>query len=57
MDLLLPDSEVWFQKFEDTDDFGNTTIREYLMATGYLWTGQYEECQSVIDNGKINLWN
>ena len=22
------------------------------MATGYLWTGQYEDCQSVIDNGK-----
>ena len=50
--FVAPDSEVWFQKFEDTDDFGNTTIREYLMATGYLWTGQYEECQSVIDNGK-----
>lgn len=50
--FVAPDSKVWFQKFEDTDDFGNTVIREYLMATGYLWTGQYEECQSVIDNGK-----
>ena len=47
-----PSSEVWFQKFEDTDDFGNKVIREYLMATGYLWTGQYEECKSVIEQGK-----
>ena len=47
-----PNSKVWFQKFEDTDDFGNTTVREYLMATGYLWTGQYEECKSVIEKGK-----
>ena len=50
--FVSPDSEIWFQKFEDTDDFGNTVEREYLMATGYLWTGQYEEVQSVIDNGK-----
>lgn len=47
--FVAPDAEVWFQKFEDTDDFGNTTIREYLMTTGYLWTGQYPECQSVVE--------
>ena len=47
-----PNSEVWFQKFEDTDDFGNIVTREYLMATGFLWTEQYEECKSVITNGK-----
>lgn len=47
-----PQSEVWFQKFEDTDDFGNTTTREYLMATGFLWTEQFEECKSVLENGK-----
>ena len=47
-----PNSEVWFQKFEDTDDFGNTTTREYLMATGFLWTEQYEECKSVLEKGK-----
>lgn len=50
--FVAPDSKVWFQKFEDTDDFGNTITREYLMATGYLWTGQYEECKSVLENGK-----
>ena len=50
--FVAPDSKVWFQKFEDTDHFGNTITREYLMATGYLWTGQYEECKSVLENGK-----
>jgi len=47
-----PNSKVWFQKFEDTDDFGNKTEREYLMATGFLWTEQYEECKSAIEQGK-----
>ena len=25
--FVSPDSEIWFQKFEDTDDFGNTVER------------------------------
>lgn len=50
--FVPPNAEVWFQKFEDQDDFGNTIIREYLMTTGYLWAGQYEECKSVLENGK-----
>ena len=50
--FVSPDAQVWFQKFEDTDDFGNKIEREYLMTTGYLWTGQYSECQSVIEDGK-----
>ena len=49
--FVAPDSKIWFQEFQDTDEFGNTTIREYLMTEGYLWTGQFEECQRVIDNG------
>ena len=49
--FVAPDAEVWFQEFEDTDDFGNKITREYLMTTGYLWTGQFEECQRVIDKG------
>lgn len=43
--FVAPDAKVWFQKFEDTDDFGNVITREYLMTTGYLWTGQYPECK------------
>ena len=50
--FVAPDAKVWFQKFEDKDQFGNSIEREYLMTTGYLWTGQFEEAQSVIDEGK-----
>ena len=50
--FVAPDAKVWFQKFDDVDEFGNTTTREYLMTTGYLWTGQYEECESVVEGGK-----
>ena len=50
--FVAPDAKVWFQKFIDTNDFGEEIEREYLMTEGYLWTGQYEECQSVIDEGK-----
>ena len=50
--FVAPDAKVWFQKFEDTDEFGNIVTREYLMTTGYLWTGQYEEVKSVINKGK-----
>ena len=49
--FVAPDAKIWFQKFEDTDEFGNTVTREYLMTTGYLWTGQFEECQRVISQG------
>ena len=50
--FVAPDAKVWFQKFEDTDDFGNAIERQYLMTTGYLWTGQFKEAQSVIEEGK-----
>lgn len=50
--FVSPDAQVWFQEFEDTDDFGNTVKKEYLMTTGYIWTGQFEEAKSVIENGK-----
>ena len=49
--FVAPDAKIWFQEFQDTDDFGNTTIREYLMTEGYLWTEQYEECKRILDNG------
>lgn len=47
--FVAPDARVWFQTFEDTNDFGETILREYLMTTGYLWTGQYEECKLVVE--------
>lgn len=50
--FVAPDAKVWFQKFDDVDEFENITTREYLMTTGYLWTSQYEECKSVVEGGK-----
>lgn len=39
-------AKVWFQKFLD-----NGVEHEYMMTEGYLWTGQYPECQRIIDKG------
>lgn len=50
--FVQPDAQVWFQTFTDTDEFGNETDREYLMTTGYLWTGQYPEVMPAITYGK-----
>lgn len=40
-------AKVWFQKFVDD----GVNEREYLMTEGWLWTGQYPECQRTIDFG------
>jgi len=50
--FVAPDADVWFQKFDDTNEMGETTTREYLMTTGYLWTGQYPEIMKCIDEGQ-----
>lgn len=50
--FVAPDAEVWFQKFDDTDEFGNTVQREYVMTTGYLWTGQYPEINKAMQEGQ-----
>ena len=49
--FVAPDSKIWFQNFNDTDEFGNTVVRKYLMTEGYLWTGQFAECRRVVDQG------
>lgn len=50
--FVAPDARVWFQKFIDTDEFGNETEHEYMMTTGYLWTGQFPEAQKTIEEGQ-----
>ena len=51
--FVSPVAKVWFQDFQDQDDFGNSIVRTYLMTTGFLWTGQFEEAQQVLqDEGK-----
>ena len=47
--FVAPDAKVWFQTFVDTNDFGEETEREYLMTTGFLWTGQFPECRSAVE--------
>ena len=50
--FVAPDAKVWFQNFEDSDSFGNTVIRKYLMTTGYLWTGQFPESSLPVKEGR-----
>lgn len=50
--FVAPDAKVWFQTFTDEDDFGNDVEHEYLMTTGFLWTGQFEEAQLPINEGR-----
>ena len=50
--FVAPDAEVWFQNFIDTDEFSNQVERTYLMTTGYLWVGQFEELTKVIRDGQ-----
>lgn len=50
--FVAPDAKVWFQKFIDTDEFGNEVEHEYMMTTGYLWTGQFEEVRKVLEEGQ-----
>lgn len=49
--FVSPNAKVWFQDFEDGDDFGNHVVRTYLMTTGYLWTGQFEQAKQALENG------
>lgn len=50
--FVAPDAEVWFQDFEDMDERGVKTTRTYLVTNGYLWTGQFEECRTLLNNTK-----
>jgi hypothetical protein len=50
--FVAPNAPVWFQDFQDMDEESNSyVIRTYLMTKGYLWTGQFEEAQQVLDDG------
>lgn len=51
--FVSPNAKVWFQDFEDIDEMGNSVVRTYLMTTGFLWTGQFQEAEKIFkDNGK-----
>ena len=42
------DTEVSWQNVTESDG----TVREYLTCTGYLWTGNYPEVRTVIEEGR-----
>ena len=48
--FIPPEAKVWFQFFEETDEYGITTIREYLLTEGFLWT-QFEGTNLVLEDG------
>ena len=48
--FIPTNAKVWFQFFEDTDEFGNIALREYLVTEGYLWT-QFEGGDLPIEDG------
>ena len=50
--FVAPDSEVWFQDFEDSDDMDNVVTHTYLMTTGYLWTSQFPESSLPVEEGR-----
>ena len=49
--FVSPDADVWFQDFEEASESGEGISRTYMMTTGYLWTGQYEEAQQLFMEG------
>ena len=40
-------AKVWFQKYLDD----GMKEHEYMMTEGWLWTGQYPECQRILAHG------
>lgn len=40
-------AKVWFARYLDD----GTDEREYLMTEGWLWTGQYPECERILRDG------
>lgn len=50
--FVSTDAKVWFQTFADTDEFGNTEEREYLMCEGYIWNGQFKEADKILKEGQ-----
>lgn len=50
--FVATDAKVWFQTFEDTDEFDNKVEREYLMCEGYIWNGQFKEADKILKEGQ-----
>ena len=46
-------AKVWFEDFNDTDEFGKVTTHTYLVTEGQIWTEQYQELKkTILDSGR-----
>ena len=50
--ITIEDGEIKDEGDPVADEFGNETEHEYMMTTGYLWTGQFEEVQKAVKEGQ-----
>ena len=48
--FIAPDAKIWFQFFEDIDEYGNRCLREYLVVEGFLWS-QFEGSSPILTDG------
>ena len=50
--FVAPDAEVWFQKYAEENAFGETIEREYLVTNGFVWTEQFPETKTALEEGR-----
>ena len=50
--FVAPDAEVWFQKYSEENAFGETIEREYLVTNGFVWTEQFPETKTALEEGR-----
>lgn len=44
-------AKVWFEDFDDTNEFGEVVKHTYLVTEGQIWTEQYQELKNTILDG------
>lgn len=50
--FIAPDAKVWFQKYQETNSFGETIEREYLVTEGFVWSTQFPEVKAALEEGR-----
>ena len=50
--FVAPDAKVWFQKYAEENAFGETIEREYLVTNGFVWTEQFPETKTALEEGR-----
>jgi hypothetical protein len=44
-------ADVWFEDYNDTNEFGEVVTHTYVVTNGYIWTEYYEELKNTIMDG------